>query len=47
MSNQIAEYFGVEHESPQVLVVKDGKPLYVRSHLSINADEIAKAISTN
>jgi bacillithiol system protein YtxJ len=47
ISNQIAEYFGVEHESPQVLVVKDGKPVYVRSHLSINADEIAKLISTN
>lgn len=47
ISNQIAEYFGVEHESPQVLVVKDGKPVYVRSHLSISADEIAKVISTN
>jgi len=47
ISNQIAEYFGVEHESPQVLVVKSGKPVYVRSHLSINADEIAQLISTN
>ncbi|HTH56917.1 MAG TPA: bacillithiol system redox-active protein YtxJ [Cyclobacteriaceae bacterium] len=47
ISNQIAEYFGVEHESPQVLVVKDGKPVYVRSHLSIDVDEITKAISTN
>jgi len=47
ISNQIAEYFGVEHESPQVLLVKDGKPVHVSSHLAISADEIAKAISTN
>ena len=47
ISNQIADYFGVEHESPQVLVLKDGKPVYVRSHLSINASEIENAISTN
>jgi bacillithiol system protein YtxJ len=47
ISNQIAENFGVEHESPQVLVVKDGKPMHVRSHLSIGFDEICEALSTN
>ena len=48
VSNQVAEYFGVEHESPQVLIVKDGKPMHVRSHLSIAFDEISQALaSTN
>ena len=48
VSNQVAEYFGVEHESPQVLIVKDGKPMHVRSHLSIGFDEISQALaSTN
>jgi bacillithiol system protein YtxJ len=45
VSNQVASDFGVEHESPQVLVVKDGKPVHVRSHLSIGFDEISKALS--
>ncbi len=45
VSNQIANEFGVEHESPQVLIVKDGKPMHVRSHLSIGFDEISRALS--
>jgi bacillithiol system protein YtxJ len=47
VSNRVAEYFDVEHESPQVLLVKDGKPVHVRSHLSIGVDEINQVISTN
>lgn len=48
VSNQVASYFGVEHESPQVLVVKDGKPMHVRSHLSIGFEDISQALnSTN
>ncbi len=47
ISNQIAGHFGVEHESPQVLLVKDGKPVYVTSHLAINAADINEAIATN
>ncbi len=47
VSNRVAEYFDVEHESPQVLILKDGKPTHVRSHLSIGFDEISKALTTN
>ena len=48
VSNRVAEYFGIEHESPQVLIVKDGKPVHVRSHLSIAFDDIHQALtSTN
>jgi bacillithiol system protein YtxJ len=46
ISNQVAAYFGVEHESPQVLIVKDGKPMHVRSHLSIGFDEIRQVLSS-
>jgi bacillithiol system protein YtxJ len=46
VSNQIAASFGVEHESPQVLLVKDGKPVHVSSHLSIGFDEISQALSS-
>ncbi len=48
VSNRVAEYFGVAHESPQVLIVKDGKPMHVSSHLSIGFDDISQALaSTN
>ncbi|MBI1767826.1 MAG: bacillithiol system redox-active protein YtxJ [Bacteroidetes bacterium] len=47
VSNRVADYFNVEHESPQVLLLEDGKPTLVRSHLSIGFDEIHQALSTN
>jgi bacillithiol system protein YtxJ len=40
ISNQIASYFGVEHESPQILLVHNGKPKLVRSHMAIDINEI-------
>jgi bacillithiol system protein YtxJ len=40
ISNYIAEYFGVEHESPQILLVDHGKPVLVRSHMSIDPREV-------
>jgi bacillithiol system protein YtxJ len=40
ISNKIAEIFQVHHESPQVLVIKDGKCIYDESHLAISVDDI-------
>jgi bacillithiol system protein YtxJ len=40
VSNEIAEQLGVKHESPQLLLVKDGKCLYDASHNSISVKEI-------
>ncbi len=40
LSNQIAKDFGDRHESPQVLVVKDGKCVYTSSHHAIHFDEL-------
>ena len=40
ISQVVAEFFGVEHESPQVLIVKEGNAVYVRSHHAIAFDEI-------
>ncbi len=42
ISNQIAQIFGVQHESPQVLIIKDGKSIYDASHFDIRFDEIIK-----
>ena len=41
ISNQIAEQFGVHHESPQVLVIRDGACVYDESHLGISMHDIA------
>lgn len=40
LSNKIAEVFKVHHESPQVLLIKDGKCIFHESHLSIDMHEI-------
>lgn len=40
ISNQIAEDFSVYHESPQVLLIKDGECTYETSHLDITVAEI-------
>ena len=45
ISNKIAELFGVQHQSPQVLVIKDGKCIYHESHLGIQYDEVKVSCS--
>ncbi|RYF89924.1 MAG: bacillithiol system redox-active protein YtxJ [Chitinophagaceae bacterium] len=42
ISNLIADKFGVEHESPQVLLIKNGECVYTESHSGISMDEIAE-----
>jgi bacillithiol system protein YtxJ len=42
LSNQVAEDFSVYHESPQVLLIKNGECVYDESHQGINMDEIAE-----
>ena len=38
LSNKIAELFRVPHESPQILLIKNGECIYEESHLGITAD---------
>lgn len=40
ISNKIATDFYVEHQSPQVLVIKNGRCVYHRSHFDIKYDEL-------
>ena len=40
ISNAIAEKFDVQHESPQVLIIENGKSVYDRSHFDINFGDI-------
>jgi len=40
VSNAIAEKFNVMHQSPQLLLIKNGKSVYDASHSDIDAEKI-------
>lgn len=42
LSNQIADMFGVVHESPQVLLIRNGECIYEESHNAISMEEIVE-----
>ena len=44
ISNAVADKFGVYHESPQVILIKDGKAVYHESHGSISAETVKNQI---
>lgn len=44
VSNAIAADLGVEHQSPQLIVLKDGKPVYYGSHNMIQARQAEAAL---
>ena len=45
VSAEIAETFQVHHESPQILLIKDGDCVLDASHSDISADEVAEVIN--
>ena len=42
ISNSIAETFQVHHESPQVILIKNGECIYDESHYGIMMDELVE-----
>ena len=44
LSNAIAERFGVRHQSPQAILIKDGQAVWHASHWSINSDALSDAL---
>ncbi len=42
LSNKIAETYQVHHESPQVLLIKNGECIFDESHNAINMDELVE-----
>src|SRR5262245_4017704 len=44
LSDAIAARFGVRHESPQALLIKDGRVLWHASHWSITSDSLNEAL---
>ena len=45
ISNEIAERFNVQHQSPQAIVIKNREVVYHNSHSDISTEDIKKAIS--
>ena len=43
-SNHIAELTGITHESPQLILFKDGKPVFDRDNWDITAEDIEAAL---
>jgi bacillithiol system protein YtxJ len=46
VSNKVAELFHVHHESPQVLLIKNGECVYTESHIGINMQDIEEQAVT-
>jgi len=44
ISNRIAHEFHVEHESPQILIIENGKSVYNRSHMGIDYRQIREVV---
>ena len=44
ISNAVSEIFEVEHQSPQVMVIQNGRPTYIKSHYDINFDAIRENV---
>jgi bacillithiol system protein YtxJ len=42
VSNEIATRFGVEHQSPQLILINNGKAIYDASHSSIDAESLER-----
>jgi bacillithiol system protein YtxJ len=44
LSREIEDRLGVEHESPQVIVLRNGQVVWDASHFDVTADAVAEAI---
>jgi bacillithiol system protein YtxJ len=44
VSNEIALRFGVVHQSPQLILIKNGEAVYTTSHSDIDAAEVKKKV---
>lgn len=45
VSNRVAEIFHVHHESPQLLLIRNGECMYDESHNGIRMEELAEQLA--
>lgn len=44
ISNRIAELFSIQHQSPQLILIKDAKAIYHASHSEIDFDAMVEKV---
>ena len=44
VSNELANRTGIRHESPQAIVLKDGKPVYHAAHYDVTAEQVSEKL---
>jgi bacillithiol system protein YtxJ len=47
ISRELANLTGIRHETPQVIVFRDGKAVWNASHFDVQAGAVSKAVETN
>jgi bacillithiol system protein YtxJ len=47
VSKEVEDRTGIRHESPQVIVLRDGKAVWNASHYDVSAGEVKKAVEAN
>jgi bacillithiol system protein YtxJ len=47
VSRELANLTGVRHETPQVIVLRDGKAVWNASHFDVTAGDVAKAFEAH
>ena len=47
LSREIAKLTGVRHETPQVILLRDGKAVWNASHFDVSADSVSRALESN
>ncbi|HET9526497.1 MAG TPA: bacillithiol system redox-active protein YtxJ [Pyrinomonadaceae bacterium] len=47
LSREVESLTGIRHESPQVILLRDGKAVWNASHFDVNAASVSKALESN
>ena len=47
ISREVEKLTGVTHESPQVILLRDGKAVWDASHFDVNAASVSQALESN
>ena len=47
VSNEFATLTGIRHETPQVVILRDGKAVWDASHFDVVAADVMKAVESN
>ena len=47
VSNAVSTRLGIRHETPQALLVRDGRVVWSASHFRVNAESLSKALRAN